>query len=180
MLYITSDLHFCHERDFIYKPRGYKTVNGMNKGIVKNWNSIITNDDEVYLLGDIMLNNNEEGLKYFKKLKGKIHIILGNHDTINRKDLFLSLDNVVSVEYATIIKYKKWHFYLSHYPTITTNQKKTKKSLTLWNLCGHYHTKDKFDDMKRGWPCYHIELDAHNNKPVSIEEIIEDIKSFDI
>ena len=31
MIYITSDLHFCHDRGFIYGPRGFKSVHEMNE-----------------------------------------------------------------------------------------------------------------------------------------------------
>ena len=32
-IWFTSDLHFCHDRDFIYGPRGFKSVQEMNEAI---------------------------------------------------------------------------------------------------------------------------------------------------
>ena len=61
-IFVTSDLHFCHDRDFLYEPRGFKSVHEMNEAIVKNWNSIIQPEDDVYVLGDLMLNDNDRGL----------------------------------------------------------------------------------------------------------------------
>lgn len=49
-IYLTSDLHFCHDKDFIYEPRGFKCVEDMNETIVKNWNGLITEDDDVYIV----------------------------------------------------------------------------------------------------------------------------------
>ena len=37
-IFITSDLHFNHDKDFIWKERGFSNVNEMNEAIVKNWN----------------------------------------------------------------------------------------------------------------------------------------------
>lgn len=76
MIYLTSDLHFGHNKDFLYKPRGFDSIQQHDEQIIKNWNEIITDEDEIYILGDLMLNDNEYGLKCLKQLKGKIHVIL--------------------------------------------------------------------------------------------------------
>ena len=76
MIYLTSDLHFCHDKSFLYEPRGFNSIEEHDENIIKNWNNIITPDDEVYLLGDVMLNDNVKGLNCLKQLNGKIHIIL--------------------------------------------------------------------------------------------------------
>ena len=176
MIYLTSDTHFCHNKDFLYEPRGFQSIEEHDEAIVKNWNNIITPDDEVYHLGDVMLNDNTKGLGYLKQLNGKIHIILGNHDTDTRKEFYQCLTNVVEVIYATIIKYKKCHFYLSHYPTITSNDIDTSPyHKNLLNCYGHTHQKTKFYNDNPYMYC--VCLDAHNNYPVSIEQVIEDIKN---
>ena len=176
-IYLTSDLHFCHDKEFIYGPRGFKNIGNMNKAIVENWNSIVTEDDDVYVLGDLMLNNNEEGIKLIKSLHGRIHIITGNHDTNNRVAYYESAFNVVMLyPYATELKYKKYKFYLSHYPTMTSNYD-DKDLYGVINLCGHVHTQNRFLDMDKGL-IYHCELDAHDMKPILIDDIIEDIKKY--
>ena len=176
MIYFTSDLHFCHNREFCYEPRGFNSAYEMNEAIVKNWNSIIQPEDDVYVLGDLMLNDNETGLKLIKQLKGNIHVILGNHDTAEREDLYNTCYNIVSINMAERLKYNKYHFFLCHYPTLCGNYddgKALRKHMI--NLCGHSHTKDKFADWDKGL-IYHVELDAHDMRPISLDEIIEDIK----
>ena len=54
-------------------------------------------------------------------------------------------------------------------------RKPLKKKLI--NLCGHTHTDNKFKDMDKGL-IYHVELDAHNNKPVLLDDIIDDLKNY--
>lgn len=172
-IYLTSDTHFCHDRKFLYVPRGFKTVWDMNKAIVSNWNQIVNVDDDVYILGDIMLNNNEQGLKLLKSLKGQIHIVRGNHDTDTRIALYKDCYNVVEVADAIYLKYNHYHFYLTHYPCYTGNlEKESLKQMTL-NLSGHTHSKDKFfNDLPF---VYNVACDAHNCTPVNIETIIHDM-----
>ena len=172
MIYLTSDLHFCHDKPFLYEPRGFTNIEDMNETIVNNWNSVVSDEDDVYLLGDIVLNDNVKGIELLKSLKGKIHIIIGNHDTDVRIKLYEECENVVELKYATIIKYNKHHFYLSHYPTFTgTNEKHV--SETLLNLYGHTHQKTNFFDDN--FFMYHVGVDSHNCFPVLLDDIIEEI-----
>lgn len=176
-IFVTSDTHFCHNREFLYGPRGFSTVADMNKAIVSNWNKIVDMEDTVYLLGDVMLNDNDLGTRLLKNLKGKIHIILGNHDTAQRIEIYNKCYNVKNVSYAEKLDYNGYHFFLSHYPTLTSNfdYNKPLKSRVI-SLCGHTHTNDKFADWGEA-PIYHCELDAHNCIPVCIDQIISDIIS---
>lgn len=175
MIYFTSDLHFCHDRAFIYEPRGFDNIYDMNAAIVKNWNDTVQPEDDIYILGDIMLNNDAEGLKLLKSLKGQIHIIIGNHDTDTRIAAYRDCYNVVEVCYATVIKYNKYHFYLSHYPTMTANLEKESLKKCMCNLFGHTHSKNKFyNDIPF---MYNVACDAHDCTPVSIEQIITDMNS---
>ena len=175
-IYVTSDLHFCHDRDFLYGPRGFDSVEEMNKEIIKRWNSVVNYDDTVYVLGDCMLNDNIEGLKCLKQLKGNIFIAIGNHDTDARISLYQNCYNVKDVQMAYRIKHNNQTYYLSHYPTIASNHDEDKPlSRRVINLCGHVHTRDRFCDMDKGL-IYHCELDAHDCYPVKIEDILNDIQ----
>ena len=176
-IYASSDLHFCHNRGFIYEPRGFKSVHEMNETIVKNWNSVVNPEDDVYLLGDIMLNDNETGIKLLKSLKGNIHIIRGNHCTDARVQLYSQCWNVVEIMgYADILKYNGYRFYLSHYPTIVSNYDDDKPlKAKVINVCGHQHTQDPFVDWNKGI-IFHAEVDSNNCYPWNIEDIIQKIK----
>ena len=175
MIYISSDLHLNHNKNFIYEPRGFSSIEEMNQTIIKNFNEIITPEDDLYLLGDNFLGGLETGIELFKQIPGKIHLICGNHDTNNRKNALMNCDNVVEdCGFANILPVKKWHFYMSHFPTITTNfddYKKFLKQRTL-NLHGHTHSKEKFNE----YGGYNVAVDAHNCFPVSIEQIKNNFK----
>ena len=174
-IWLTSDLHFGHDREFIWGPRGFKNVDEMNEAIIKNWNTAVAPEDEVYVLGDLMLGDNETGIKMIKQLKGTIHIVLGNHDTKARVEMYQECYNVADIQYATVIKFKGYSFYLSHYPTITSNLEKEFGKHCLINLFGHTHQETNFYN---GLPfCYHIGLDSHNCTPITIDQVLEDIKA---
>lgn len=174
-IYFTSDTHFCHNKDFCYEPRGFKTIEEMNEKIFNNWNSIVTDEDDIYHLGDVMLNDDTQGMMYLENLKGKIHIIRGNHDTDTRVEKYKQLNNVVEITYATIIKYGKVHLYLCHYPTLTANYDDDKPwHKNLVNLFGHTHQQENF--YNNNPYMYHVGVDSHNCKPIEIEEILEEIR----
>lgn len=176
-IYLSSDTHFGHDRGFIYEPRGFSNIQEHDEIIVEKFNSIVRPEDDLYLLGDQMLGDNEHGLNCLRQLNGKLHVLWGNHDTDVRKELYKTLPNVVEIlGYAGMFKYRKWRFYLSHYPTITDNLNDFSKP---WEqvkcLYGHTHQKTNFYNDNP--LLYHVGADSHDCYPVSIDQIIEDIKA---
>lgn len=73
-----------------------------------------------------------------------------------------------------MIKYKKQHYFLTHYPCICENYDDKPYHNHIISLSGHTHTKNKFHFEDNPF-CYNVALDTHNNYPVSVEEINEDI-----
>ena len=61
MIYLTSDQHFGHTNILQYcKNRQYDTVTQMNKAMIANWNAIVSDTDEVFVVGDFTLDKNPE------------------------------------------------------------------------------------------------------------------------
>lgn len=174
-IYLISDSHFNHDRSFIYEPRGFKNIYDHDIALVKNWNSIIKPEDEVYHLGDVMLGDNTNGLKCLHQLNGKIHIIRGNHDTDTRIELYKNASNVVEIVDAKYIRYKKYHFFLTHYPCITGNLEKDNLKGMTCNFYGHTHQKNNFYEDRPYM--YHVGVDSHNCMPVRIEDAIADMEA---
>lgn len=174
-IYFTSDLHFGHDREFIWKPRGFSSIDEMNEAYVERWNSTLGNDDDIYVLGDLMLGS-ADNIKYLERLNGKIHIVLGNHDTDSRAKLYKELPNVVEIaEVGIRLKYKGYHFIMTHYPMLTGNLEKESLKQMWLNLYGHTHqTSNFYNDMPY---CYHVGTDSHNGFPVEVEEILDEIHS---
>lgn len=177
-IWVSSDYHFFHDRKFVYEPRGFSSIEEMNQAIIERHNAIVQDNDEVYVLGDLMLNNNEGGLNCIKQLKGHLHIILGNHCTPTREQLYKTCPNVAEVALAAKLKYKGYHFFMTHYPCQTSNfdDNKPLKQRTI-NLCGHSHTKDPFLDWKQH-PIFHCEMDTNDCYPWNLEDVIYKIREY--
>jgi len=174
-IFLTSDTHFGHIKEFLYGPRGFESSLEHDEAVIRNWNSVVGPDDDIYHLGDVMLGDNEYGMKCLNRLNGNIHLVLGNHDTDARIELYESCPNIVEIVHAAQIKYKKNYFFLCHYPVITANyddQKAWAKHLI--NLHGHTHSQNTF--FNNNPYMYNVALDAHNNFPVLIDDIIEEVK----
>jgi len=172
-IWVTSDTHFCHDKSFLFGPRGFMDEWSMNEAIINNWNSVVAYNDDVYLLGDCYLVNNPEGIACMKSLNGRIHIARGNHDTDTRILQLMECYNVVEIEDIYRLHIGKASFYLSHYPTMVGNFDDEKRHAT-YCLCGHSHTQNKW--LHKQFNCYHCELDAHGLMPVNIEQIRADIR----
>ena len=174
-IWFVSDTHFGHIKDFLWAPRGFDSIEEHDKSIIQNWNQLIKPEDEVYHLGDVMLNDNEHGLQCLKQLNGKIHILIGNHDTESRVELYKQCSNVVSIDYAKELKIGKYYFWLCHYPTITANYDDDKPwAKHLINIYGHTHQQNKFYNDNPYMYC--VCLDAQNNNPVNLDTILAEIK----
>ena len=75
-IFLTSDWHFNHDKTFIYEPRNFSTKEEHNLAIITLHNEVVSPDDDVYVLGDLMLGDNKEGIELIKKMNGNLHIIL--------------------------------------------------------------------------------------------------------
>lgn len=79
MNYYTSDLHLGHANIIKHSHRPFVSVEEMDRTLIDNYNSRVTDNDDVYILGDISFRSvNIED--YLKQLHGKKHLIIGNHD----------------------------------------------------------------------------------------------------
>ena len=177
-IWLSSDYHFQHNREFIYKPRGFENVDKMNETIIANHNDVVCENDDIYLLGDLMLggpDKMETGLEMIRALKGRLHLVRGNHDTDKRWEAYSKLPNVVEQQNAIYLNYRKYHFYMTHYPSITSNLEKEDLHQCTINLYGHTHQQTSNFYMEIPY-IYHVGLDSHKNCLVSLDKIILDMK----
>lgn len=178
--YITSDYHFNHNKEFIYKTRGFNSVDEMNEAIIERHNSKVNPEDDVYVCGDLCLGGGsfeiaEKNKALIERLNGHIHVIVGNHDSPARITMYAMCKNVVEIVYATMIHYRGYHFYLSHFPTLTANlEKESLKQCTI-NLYGHSHQKNNFYNDTPFM--YHVGVDSHDCYPVLLDDAIEEMKN---
>ena len=78
--YYTSDLHFGHLNIIRFCDRPFPGVSAMNSRLVQLWNETVTDDDTVWVLGDVALGALDESLAYIGRLAGHKILVPGNHD----------------------------------------------------------------------------------------------------
>ena len=78
MIFYTSDLHFGDERILRLSCRPFASVEEMDAVLIRNWNQTVSEEDTVYILGDLAFN--DEAAQKVKELKGRKTLLLGNHD----------------------------------------------------------------------------------------------------
>ena len=176
--WFTSDTHFSHDRNFVYEPRGFTSVEEMNEAIVERWNKVVKSEDIVYHLGDFALNDVDAAISYISRLNGTIHWIRGNHDGQNKiYKIMEECPGVWEQGWADQIKIgRKYNIYLSHYPTLTANFDDKHFNQHVISLHGHTHQKTNWLQPDNPF-MYHVGLDSHNCTPIHIDEIITDIRN---
>lgn len=88
-IWVTSDTHFFHTRVIEFSRPQYSCVEEMNEDIIRKWNDTVQFEDTVYHLGDFAFGSDLEKIeRLIQRLNGKIKLILGNHDTQPKIELY--------------------------------------------------------------------------------------------
>ena len=143
MNYYISDLHYGHNNVIKFDNRPFENVEEMEEKLVNNWNSVVTNKDHVYHLGDFCWGKVDEWIRILKRLNGNIHIIKGNHDI----DLSPKLKKYI-VEYTEYkeLKEQGYNLILCHYPMLFY---KHSYDVNTFMLCGHVHKTSENEQLQR-------------------------------
>lgn len=79
-IYFTSDLHLGHKNILKYENRDKKlnisTIQEHDDKLIQNWNSIVTKDDLVFILGDVSFYGAKKTNELIKCLNGEKILIL--------------------------------------------------------------------------------------------------------
>ena len=161
MDFFVADLHNKDENIIQYEHRPFKDVFEMRNVIIENWNKTVTNDDTVYLLGDI------GDIEILKHLNGKIIIVAGNHDNVNR--IRACYPNIEVVAYPIMVG----PLWLSHEPIGYMPPE-----IPYLNIHGHLH-RFNYGLLDRMWNSgnryFCVSLEQINYTPISRDEIIKRI-----
>lgn len=133
----TSDTHYLHKAIIWMENRPYKDIEEMNQALVNNWNSVVKDDSTVFFTGDVSYKGSQKALLHILySLKGKIHLVIGNHDQPNvltRSRRFETISDILD------IKVKDGDILQSitniHYPMISWRN----SSRGAWCCSGHTH-----------------------------------------
>jgi calcineurin-like phosphoesterase family protein len=170
--FFTSDTHFGDTYAIQYFNRPFKTVDEMNAVMVEKWNSVVTERDTVYHLGDFTLDDIRHFRKWISQLNGNIKILPGSHDDPWLKD-FVASDKVqvilplVSVEFPEIMAGKHPQvIVLCHY----SMQVWDRSNQGSWHLFGHSHGKLKGIGLS-----FDVGVDCTEFTPLCLETVASKI-----
>lgn len=143
MNFFISDIHFGCKNDYDKRTLEHDQI------VKENWNRVVTNSDNVYILGDIgKIGNNKDTerlIEIVSTLKGRKTLVIGNHD--NLRDIRLKQLFVEVCDYKEIVdNYNGMNnkLVLSHYPILMWNG----QHKGVVHLYGHVHMSDEWDVYK--------------------------------
>lgn len=156
-VFFTSDLHFDHSNIIKYCNRPFRDADHMNAVLVDNWNSVVTPQDTVWVLGDFTMGS--EAQKFLRRLNGNKFLVEGNHDRQPS-----TKDGWAGVFPFKEIKVEGQKIVLCHYAMRVWN----KSHRGSWMLYGHSHNTLPDDPTLLS---IDVGVDCHNYFPISYEEI---------
>lgn len=142
-IYFTADLHFGHHNAFSFCPSRNdfaKDITDYEEKFIDYWNSTVNKSDNIYILGDFSFKSSEDNAKIIPKLKGKKHLIIGNHDSncFRLKNLFTSVSQIKELRVKPSPEhqiFQQVRLVLCHFPLMSWNL----KAHGSWMIHGHVH-----------------------------------------
>lgn len=176
MIRYIADLHIGHDNIRRLCNRPFSTVEEMDNALIENWNSVVNEEDIVYILGDFSFKAVNDPVKILKKLKGKKRLIVGNHDKHNLKNpLFRScFDKILDTD--TIFDGDN-RVVLSHYPIAEWDG----YFRGTYHIYGHIHnniTNRVYKFMAEEERALNAGVDINNFMPVTLSELIKNNQLF--
>ncbi len=172
--FYASDYHFYHELALRRSRREFDSVEKMNQEIITRHNQKVSEKDHIYILGDIIVCNEEEledGLsKTVDKLKGHLHLIIGNHD-MKFRDNPIFRSRFETIDDALWLKDWQKGIQLCHYPILMWYR----KGKGAYHIYGHLHNEVKGEEIKilaMQQNALNACVEINQYEPCQIEELI--------
>lgn len=171
MIFFASDTHFGHANIISLCKRPFSTVEEMDETLVANWNAKVSGNDTVYFLGDLFFRASEEKVRdILGRLKGRKHLIVGNHDSTWMTNelvgrFFLDCSNYLDLSDGGR------HLVMCHYPQMCWGSEG--KS---WMIHGHIHNNrhsDYWPLLKARERVLNASVEINDYSPVTFEELVE-------
>ena len=175
-VYFVSDTHFSHLNILKYCKRPYRSIDEMDENLISNWNSLISNKDTVFHLGDIAFCNADRLKEILNRLNGKIYLVLGNHDDFDTIEKVKDRFEAISPQMNIVVNSQK--IIMNHDPMLTYHG--VYKKHPTWQLFGHVHTtkfpNEGLDQARLQFlmsPQYDVGVDFNDYTPIDFEQLKE-------
>ena len=179
---VTSDTHFGHDSIIEHCARPFLHKEEMNEVMIEKWNKKVDPKDTVLHAGDFALRMSQTEIEdLIKRLNGRIHLIMGNHDFSKRnKSMGRARGFVEKVMYKEI-KVGGMLIVLSHFPFLTWN-KSHWGSIHLHGHChgGLVHKNCPACGSDRRVRRMDVGVDPNNFEPLHIDEVMERMMKIEV
>lgn len=170
--FYTADLHLGHENIIRLCHRPFSSVEEMDETIIANWNSKVKSSDDVYIVGDFSFRSNtENAIACLKRLNGKKHLIVGNHDAENLKNPEFR-KQFASINTYLEIRDNGNKVCLFHYPIAEWNGYFRDN---VYHVYGHVHDSDTTAGVKlvKSEPrAFNAGVDVNNFYPMTLNDFL--------
>ena len=169
MIFYTADPHFGYEPTLVWRP-GFSSVEEMDEALIAAWNEVVSDEDTVYLIGDIGWNGGHVPCRILARLRGHKHLIRGNHDT-GYADAPLLYRYFETVSDFWELEDGPHHIILSHYPILYNKRG--------YMIHGHLHGGPVFHEVLAELPrVLNAGVDINGFAPVTLDRLIENNRKF--
>lgn len=175
--FFTSDTHWFHKRIIGFCGRPFKSVEEMNEAIVERWNSVVSNKDEVYHLGDLSFGTREQTSSLLDRLNGNIGLVRGNHD-LKRRVRPGTYEKLAWVKDYHEMSQKRYgqKVLLLHYPMQSWNS----SHFGSYHLHGHEHGGGSNRVNGRLLRRLDVAVESHNYTPINFQEVKEYMEKIEV
>lgn len=176
MIYYTADLHLGHANVIRHCDRPFTSADEMDATLIQNWNAKVHKNDTVYIVGDFLFRAKKPAEDYLAELKGKKHLIIGNHDKywMKKVDLAKWFESVSPMLFVSDSGHSAT---LCHYPMMSWPGMSRNGHM----IYGHIHNNVGADY----WPLIaardlmlNAGVDINGFSPVTLEEMIQNNRVF--
>lgn len=177
-LYI-SDTHFGHANAIKHDDRPFESVEEMDKCLIALWNSRVSKDDDVWIIGDFCYKSGKSPDWYLRQLKGHKHLIQGNHDrtTLDCENALKYFESIEKMDHTfDTLNGEKVGVVMCHYPMAEWYKSRHGSVL----VYGHIHSNkgETYEIMKKIPRAYNAGCMINNYMPVSLNELAENNRRF--
>ena len=163
-VFLISDTHFSHNNIIRYEYRPFKDTNEMDEYMIEKWNSVVSDNDLVFHLGDVCISGAKRAESILKKLNGRKILIEGNHDHFSRTKWR-------KLGFEPYKRYFYKDYLLTHIPVDKTPLRiAVEEGFLKGNIHGHTHSQNQHLD-KELYKCCCVELIAYT--PILFDEFTQ-------
>lgn len=175
MIYYISDLHFGHKNIIKMDGRPFSSIEEMDEHLIQLWNERLTDEDDIYIVGDFAFRNGNTAAWYLGRLKGRKHLVIGNHDRLTIQDR-KAMEFFSSVEKMESVIDNGRKVSLCHFPVAEWNGKRRGG----YHVYGHLHGRrdEVYEFMSRFDRALNAGCMINGYRPVTLGELIENNLRF--